>query len=237
MNFRHILGALALIASATTAHAQVSVSASTVDLTALNEHSYYPPNFSLLSDQNGVAKFSLNSYGAASWWETNYGQTGDYVQEYFTIGLHAGHRLTGFSITGQFNGQTYVYSDNNDGSATNSLGVYASITAEPYGQSYVNINRTINNLNGQQNMYLGASGLDLTGNKVLQLNAAITVIAVPTTVCNDGGCRQENSFSSIRLNNPVLTLNTQPVPEPETYAMMGIGLLLLGVVARRRKQV
>ena len=27
-----------------------------------------------------------------------------------------------------------------------------------------------------------------------------------------------------------------PIPEPEIYAMMGIGLALMGFVARRRKQ-
>lgn len=41
--------------------------------------------------------------------------------------------------------------------------------------------------------------------------------------------------SSDSKQGSLLSLNVTPVPEPEIYAMMGLGLGLLGWVGRRRK--
>jgi hypothetical protein len=233
MKFRSILGALALVATAGIAQAQVSIQTSTVDLTGLNDYSYNNPRFSLLSDQNGVVRFSLNSLAADLRVAVEFYGTGDILQEYYNIGLHNGYRLTGFDITGQFNGQTYRFNDS--GTATNNAGLYASLTPEPYGTAYVSRNTGVNNLNGTQAFALSANNLNLTGNKVLQLNGIYEANAYWATQCGYDYCTQVPSYASIALDNPVLTLHTQAVPEPETYALMLAGLAGVGFVARRKK--
>lgn len=46
--------------------------------------------------------------------------------------------------------------------------------------------------------------------------------------------RNDPSFT--RLDNVSVTLLAPPVPEPETYAMLAVGLGLMGFAARRRQQ-
>jgi hypothetical protein len=43
------------------------------------------------------------------------------------------------------------------------------------------------------------------------------------------------TLSQTKATGDLLSLNLAPVPEPEIYAMLGVGLGLMGWVGRRRK--
>ncbi|MFO1319526.1 MAG: PEP-CTERM sorting domain-containing protein [Burkholderiales bacterium] len=43
-------------------------------------------------------------------------------------------------------------------------------------------------------------------------------------------------MAGFNVNDPQLPIQLQPVPEPQTYAMVGAGLALLGLVSRRRRR-
>ncbi|SHN33491.1 PEP-CTERM protein-sorting domain-containing protein [Duganella sacchari] len=81
--------------------------------------------------------------------------------------------------------------------------------------TYTGINTTANTVNPTDSWELSAQGLS-TGSYYVQVGGKI--------IGNGGG-----SYGSD------LTVSIAAVPEPETYAMMGLGLGLLGVVARRKK--
>lgn len=233
MNFRYILAASALVAASSMTQAQVSVQTSTVDLTAVREWSYYDPAFSLLSDQNGVVRFALNSLGTSRA-ATGNGENGDFLLETFNIHLHSGYRLTGFELTGNYNGQTMTFGS--DGVATNSIRVSGQVVEQPFGVPYAAAEDSASNLNGSRSFALTANRLDLSGDKLFHLQAGYQVFASSSYSCGfDYGCREMPSYAEIGFSNTVLTLHTQAVPEPETYALMLAGLAGVGLVARRKR--
>lgn len=46
--------------------------------------------------------------------------------------------------------------------------------------------------------------------------------------CGSGSCNNQSDFTLVQLKY-------EPIPEPGTYAMLGLGLISLGLLARRRK--
>lgn len=82
-----------------------------------------------------------------------------------------------------------------------------------------------------------ASASSTSGSSWTTFNSSFTATGLTTTIDLLGMAASANG-NYIGLDNVVVTLNhvANPVPEPETYAMMLAGLGLLGFVARRRKQ-
>ena len=116
---------------------------------------------------------------------------------------------------------------------TSATGTYVAVSNDFYnapGNPTITVNLSgILGVNNDANFGVRlVSAYDSTGNIAGYASAALTA--------NNVTQAYNNSSGNWRFDNLTVTGVTDPVPEPETYAMMLVGLGILGVAGKRRKQ-
>jgi hypothetical protein len=192
----------------------------------------------LLSNTNGVARIGLSSAaGSLSAFTSRY-QEGNFYAGLFEVTVNPGYRVTGFSFSGTFEG-TLEVAPNPDGSAGNGFAfnsgnIEFSAGSRPYGIFYGEHTQRVDMLDGVLPFVMSSGQLSLTTDFNLSLQGLILVSAYPS------GAPQVppgiDSYASLRLANPVFTIYTAVVPEPETYAMLLAGIAVIGLIGRGRQR-
>ncbi|ATQ78125.1 hypothetical protein CR152_29150 [Massilia violaceinigra] len=198
----------------------------------------------LVSDVNGAATFSL--VNAAHFMGNpnmlNYHTVHGSV---FQLSARAGHKVTGYSVTGGFWGELHVGQSPDGsgfpGSAETRSGAWAYAHDVVGGDNFALGEHTTSNLQGHSDFRFDSGPLNKTQPFYLTFEGYIEGYAAPAIwYGNEPGQMwpyRDYSRADVRLKGPLLlTVYTQAVPEPHTYAMTLAGLALLAGVARRRKR-
>ncbi|MDM5178763.1 PEP-CTERM sorting domain-containing protein [Massilia sp. DJPM01] len=237
MNLMTRLSAMAALVLAVPANAQTPERIETAAFSMVNQ--WGDATDALLSDANGVTRISLNSAAASLNAATSAYLDGNFYGGLFEFSVHDGYRVTGFSFSGSFEGLLHV-PPNPDGTpgnglAYNSGNVEFSAGSRPYGILYGEHSMRVDMLDGAMPFDMSIGQLSLTTDFNLSMQGLILVSAYPTvTPENPSGI---DAFASLRVVNPVFTIYTMAVPEPDHYAMLLAGLALVGVLRRRQKNI
>lgn len=252
------VAALSLAASATFAQSETRIATSTFDLTTVPMVSWTYPGVRevVLSDENGVTRLDMVSLDALRLWQhwpSPYSSSdGDHYLMTFDLQLRAGHRLTGIELSGSMFGDLHLapvdpFFFDTPGSVGNTAFVDVSIGASAPPNDWGTVtsigSTRLTDFDGIQSFLAGTRGLDLQGGFRLRIEgSAVARVVSPT---RNGNCYTyeyscANAYpahaSSVGVRDSVLTIYTQPVPEPSTYVLLMAGLFTLGAVARRRQQ-
>ncbi|ATQ78548.1 hypothetical protein CR152_31555 [Massilia violaceinigra] len=227
-----VTAALAL-ASVSTAHATARID--TAAFSIVNQWGDSPDV--LLSNGNGVTRIGLTSAADSLDAFTSRYQEGNFYAGLFEVTVHAGYRVTGFSFSGTFAGVLDVAPNPNgtpgNGFAFNSGNIEFSAGSRPHGVFYGEHTQRVDMLDGALPFTMSSGQLSLTTDFNLSLQGLILVSAYPTVTSQyPSGI---DSFASLRVVNPVFTIYTMAVPEPETYGMLLAGIAVIGLVRRRRR--
>ncbi len=154
-----------------------------------------------------------------------------------SFAARSGYMITGYSFSATFVGtlDAATAPGGQAGSASNrgSVSLFAN---GDYGWS-TNSNRQVNLLNGNDAFVFSSGNVALT-QMTMSLNGSMTVFAMPATwTTPDGVLHSQDSFAGLTLLNPTLTVYTSAVPEPETYAMLALGLAVIGLTRRTRRRL
>ncbi|WP_223164627.1 PEP-CTERM sorting domain-containing protein [Massilia rubra] len=228
--------ACAAVLAPQAAFAQVHIEAG-----GLTFDSFYSPRGEyLVSDVDGAATFSLvNAVDRMS-----YPNMTTYFQDYgsiFQLSAREGYRVTGYSVSGGFYGTHYVGhspdGSGEPGSADSGAAAWAYASDTPGGARFASGSHSASNLNGHSDFRIDSGALDKTGSFYFSFDGYSSGSSSPATWYEPGQWWPSRAYSAaeIGLKNPLLlTVYTQAVPEPHTYAMTLAGLALLAGVARRR---
>ncbi|NHZ39752.1 PEP-CTERM sorting domain-containing protein [Massilia aquatica] len=149
----------------------------------------------------------------------------------------SGYVITGYSFSATFVGtlDAAMAPGGQGGSASNRGAV--SLFANGDDNWSTNSNRQVNLLNGNDTFVFSSGNVALT-HMTMSLNGSMTVFAMPATwTTPDGVLHSQDSFAGLTLLNPTLTVYTSAVPEPETYAMLALGLAVIGLTRRTRRRL
>lgn len=233
-----------LISSA--AHAAPTWQYDTLSLT-LDSRSSDAPALSLISQSATATVLSFDSlsdstfrhasldnlpgYRDTDWPFANH--THMFEWEDFSVSTAAGYRVTGVTVDVTVKGDLRPAAPN--GEALNQFSLWVSLVD---GNDVVNWNSGVfNNLNGTQatvGELDGVQGSDLD----LRLDARLTTSALAALGYNalsNTYWFASESYANIGAENITLTFHTAPVPEPQTYLMLGAGLALVAGFARRQR--
>ncbi|WP_256077447.1 PEP-CTERM sorting domain-containing protein [Massilia sp. YIM B04103] len=208
--------------------------------TLSNAGGWWGDNIKLLSDTNGITTISMG-YGPCCSDVIDAGpgrSNGDNALQNFNVNTRAGYRVTGFSVSAKLIGSLSVGEhDGERGEATNRGGF--EFTAYQNGT-------TLLTRRWEQAQLQGTETHLVSGQAVLPSSFSLDILAWQSAyaqgalyyTCNPASCSEHwaTSSASLKVTDLVLTVQTAPVPEPETYAMLLGGLAITAFVARRRQR-
>ncbi|QPI53115.1 PEP-CTERM sorting domain-containing protein [Massilia antarctica] len=171
-------------------------------------------------------------------------------QGVFQLNLHAGYKITGYSLMGAFSGEHYVgqfptgsnlnIMPMNWGAATATGGVAIRADLPAAGGMVAPRSHAAVNLNGTDGFTLDSGPLDHAGplNLYVEGYAFAEASAAEWYYLDYGYMGKDYSRARMELSGPLLlTVYTQAVPEPHTYALTLAGLALIGGTLRRRRRL
>ncbi|HEX8614671.1 MAG TPA: PEP-CTERM sorting domain-containing protein [Telluria sp.] len=240
---RHI--AAAATACAALCAAQSAFAVVHIETSGLIFDSFYSPRAEyLVSDVDGAATFSLvNAVDRMA-----YPNMTSYFNDFgsiFQLTAREGYKVTGYSVTGGFYGDYYVgHSPDGSGlpgSAYSQAAALAYASDTPNGASFAYGVHSVSNLNGHSDFRIDSGALEKTGSFYFSFDGYVAGAQSPAVwYGNEPGQTwpyRDYSLGQVGLKDPLLlTVYTQAVPEPHTYAMTLAGLALLAGMARRRKR-
>lgn len=155
-----------------------------------------------------------------------------------SFAARSGYLITGYSFSATFVGTLDAAAGAPGGVAgsASNRGSVSLFASGDYGWSG-NSNRQVNLLTGND-AFVFSSGNVALREMTMSLNGSMTVFAMPATwTTQDGVVQSQDSFAGLTLLNPTLTVYTSAVPEPETYAMLALGLAVIGLTGRTRRRL
>ncbi|MDQ1830470.1 PEP-CTERM sorting domain-containing protein [Massilia scottii] len=198
----------------------------------------------LMSDVNGAATFSLVNAVGYLRFPNQFNYFNDYEGQ-FQLTARSGYKVTGYSLSGGFRGDIHVGQSPNGtggpGGANTSAGAMSRAHDALTGETLAQHGWSASDLRGNGDFTFNSGALERTGSFFVSFEGYAYGQASPAiwngTDPTDPRNYDDFSRAEVGLRDPLLlTVYTQAVPEPHTYAMTLAGLALLAGVARRRKR-
>lgn len=199
------------------------------------------PGIALLGQTATSATFSL--YGITEGFPLSVDSShkqyaSDYLfwQNEYDIGVKAGYKITGITVTGSFHGALAPAEWTMPGVAGNELGFGFGTyhTEHPLESNWA----TAKDLDGRKDFSLTLGTTALAGEFTVSFQGRNEVTAESVWYLDEWSNEQYwlGSSASAGLGELTMTVNIAAVPEPQTWAMLLGGLALAGAMARRQRQ-
>lgn len=232
-----------LIAPAVHAGGPVHIDAKEFTLnTKLSSGWQYSPE-KLSSDQNGIASISLPDFGRrlqAGTYPSGIEFNDSYARSYI-VTPRPGYRVSHFELSGLMEGELYrgqvpAGLSGSPGSVWGTMDLSASAWALQPSSILNQVTYHAANVEGYVPFAIKSDPLDLSVPFEIYVSGRVTsTVWSATWQSPSGGMGSDSSTLNIAWLNPTLTIYTQPVPEPQTYAMLLGGLAVIGALRRRQR--
>ncbi|RSZ58585.1 PEP-CTERM sorting domain-containing protein [Massilia atriviolacea] len=189
----------------------------------------------LVSDADGATTIRFSDFASSMAVKSSDADGNAYSGD-LNFAVRSGYHITGYSFSATFAGtlDAAVAPGGQAGTASN-RGSVSLLASAPSGWS-TGGNRQASQLNGNDAFVFSAANLSLRESMSMSLNGSMTVFAMPASwTTPDGVVHSQDSWAGLALLNPTLTVYTSAVPEPETYAMLALGLAVIGLTRRTRR--
>ncbi|MDM5176430.1 PEP-CTERM sorting domain-containing protein [Massilia sp. DJPM01] len=231
--FKLQMGAVALAFASATASAAPTVIEAT-GFTFTNPDSTLADV--LVSDVAGATTIRFSDFANSMSLNTSDADGNAYSAD-MTFAVRAGYQVTGYSFSASFAGtlDPAVPPGGGAGAGMASNRGSVSLIASGANDWSNQGNRSVNKLNGNDSFVFSAANLTLRDMLTISLNSSMTLFAAPAVwTTPDGVVQRQDSWAGLSVLNPTLTVYTTAVPEPETYAMLALGLAVIGLTRRTR---